>query len=117
MIQHLTNIAVLVLAGFSGALAHEVAHWIVWRFTGRRPLLDLRGLSVKPRGGPQQTTTGDRIAAAAPYVIGCCCILLWVSSGGLTLLAFGLAMVQIPSGVDVATVRGRTVWKVQTNAD
>lgn len=101
-----------VVAAFAGAIAHEVAHWIVWRVTGRRPRLDLWGLCVQPRAGPQRTTLGDRIAAAAPYAIGLTCVLGGLQSGVIAATVFGGAMIQIPSQVDVRTMLGRTEWAV-----
>jgi len=103
----------LIVAAFAGAIGHEVAHWLVWRLTGRDPRLDLWGLAVQPRAGPQRTTAGDRVAAAAPYVVGISCLLAGWEMGAITLAVFGGAMVQIPSSVDVRTMLGRTEWAVQ----
>jgi len=100
----------LIAAAFAGALGHELAHWIVWRVTGRNPRLDIWGLCVQPRAGPRRTTAGDRVAAASPYAIGLACLLAGLDGGVLPLVAFGGAMVQIPSKVDVATIRGQTEW-------
>lgn len=100
-----------ILAAFAGAIAHEVAHWLVWRVTGRRPELDLWGLTVIPHAGPAHATPGDRVAAAAPYVVGLSCCLSGVVSGEVLWVVFGVGMVQLPSRADLATMRGDVTWR------
>lgn len=101
----------MVGAAFLGALAHEAAHWLVWHCTGRQPTLDLWLLEVQPRAGPRHTTLGDRVAAAAPYVCGVAAIVGgWVTTAVLPIV-FGLAMIQIPSRIDLATLLGRVEWR------
>jgi len=102
----------LVAVAVAGALGHEVMHWLVWVFTGRQPELDLWHLEVRPTAGPRETVLGDRVAAAAPYVIGACCVALGWHSGALLVMVFGAAMVQIPSAADYGALRGRAVWRM-----
>lgn len=108
----LLTILSLVAVAMCGVVAHELAHWAVWFVTGRQPELDLVKLEVRPRAGDMDTTTGDRVAAAAPYVIGSLVAVLGWHSGAAFAVVFGAAMVQIPSAVDVATLRGRTKWRL-----
>lgn len=103
----------LVAAALLGAITHEIAHWIVWRVAGRRPRLDLWRLEVRPRAGPQATTWPDRVAAAAPYLLGATAVVSGVLMARVLLMVFGGAMIQIPSRVDVATILGRTEWALE----
>lgn len=100
----------MIGAAFAGAISHELAHWFVWRLTGRKPRLDLWKLVVHPQAGPQAVTAGDRVAAAAPYLIGLCALLTAAVSGSVVAAMFGLGLVQIPSASDVATLRGNAKW-------
>lgn len=108
----LLTILSLVVMAMAGVLAHELAHWAVWQVAGRRPELDLFKLEVRPCAGPMETTVGDRVAAAAPYAVGALVAVLGWYSGAVTVVVFGAAMIQIPSAVDVATMRGDTHWRV-----
>ena len=105
-------LAAFVVVAMVGAIAHELAHWAVWRLTGRRPALDLWQLQVRPRAGPRRTTRGDRVAAGAPYLVGGVAVAVGVLGYGVLWIVFGVAMVQIPSRVDVATVLGKTEWRL-----
>lgn len=113
MMGDLPLLVSLIAAAMAGAIGHELAHWIVWKWTGRDPDLDLWKLCVRPRAGPRQTTVGDRVSAASPYVIGMASVLLGLSGGGLIAVAFGAGMVQLPSRVDVVTMVGKTEWELQ----
>lgn len=115
MIADIALLLSFITAAFAGAVGHEVAHWLVWRATGRQPRLDVWGLTVQARAGPQHTTAGDRVAAAAPYALGLACILVGLQRGLIPLALFGGAMVQIPSNVDVRTMRGQTEWAVESD--
>jgi len=99
-----------IVAGLLGAVAHEVAHWVVWVATGREPVFHWVELYVEPTTGEQRVTIGDRIAAVAPYLCGATA-LVWafVSSSALWAI-FGLAMVQLPSRADFAAMRGNVEW-------
>lgn len=101
-----------IIAMFAGALGHEVAHWAVWTATGRQPRLHWRDLYVEPRAGPAMTTLGDRLAAAAPYLIG----VLAISTGLLTsqplVWVFGVGFVFNPSRADWEAIRGTAKWDV-----
>lgn len=105
-------LAGMIVAALLGALGHEIAHWIVWRVSGRRPQLDLWRLEVRPRSGPQRTTWSDRVAAAAPYLFGATAVVSGALTARVLLVVFGGAMIQIPSRVDVATICGETEWAV-----
>jgi len=100
-----------LLAAFLGAIAHEIAHWIVWLFAGRAPQLDLWQLTVIPQAGPPGVTTADRVAAAAPYVVGGACIIYGAVRREALWVIFGIGMVQLPSAADVATMRGDVTWR------
>lgn len=102
----------MIAAGFAGAIAHELAHWIVWRVTGRRPSFAVWRLVVVPRAGPSHTTPADRVAAAAPYVMGLAALLWGFSGGGILWVVFGLAAIQVPSRSDVAAMRGQVDWEI-----
>jgi hypothetical protein len=106
----LLDLASWIVAALAGALAHELAHWVVWSLTGRRPTLDIWGLVVIPHAGPPHTTTGDRVAAAAPYLLGAVCVLVGLQSGAVLVTIAGLACIQIPSRADIETMRGRATW-------
>lgn len=99
-----------LVAAFLGAIAHEVAHWIVWQLTGRQPRFRWWQLRVDPTAGPASTTLGDRVAAAAPYVIGAACGIVGAVFGSAVAVIFALGMVQIPSRADIDTMRGRATW-------
>jgi len=97
-------------AALAGAVGHEVAHYLVWTATGRDPKLHLLGLYVEPRAGPSAGTFGDRVAAAAPYLVGLTALLWAFASSGVVWAVFGVAMVQLPSAADIAAVRGEVEW-------
>lgn len=99
-----------IVAALAGALAHEVAHWLVWSVTGRAPQLRVWELDVIPHAGPSHTTPGDRVAAAAPYLLGAVCVLVGLQSGSALWVIAGLASIQIPSRADVVTMLGRATW-------
>lgn len=101
---------VFIAVALAGAIAHELAHWIVWIVTGRDPSLDIVKLVVRPRSGPPHTTIGDRLAASAPYILGAVCVLVGATGAGVLWMVFGLAMIGLPSAADVRTVRGQAVW-------
>lgn len=104
------TVLTLAAAGLAGALAHEVAHWLVWRLTGRDPTIHPWQLVVRPRAGPTWTTPGDRLAAAAPYALGISVAGWGVVVGNWPAIYFGVFAFQIPSRSDVSTVLGRTKW-------
>jgi hypothetical protein len=106
-------LAALAVAALGGVFAHELAHWLVWRLSGRRPLLDCWRLEVRPQAGPARTTPLDRVAAAAPYAGGLAALCAGVLGGRVLLVVFGVAMVQLPSRADVRTLLGRTVWALE----
>lgn len=94
----------------AGTVGHEIAHYLVWQVTGREPRLHLWKLTVTPHAGPPDATTGDRVSAAAPYLVGAAA-LLWALLASAPLWGiFGLGMFQIPSRADVDTMRGRVRW-------
>lgn len=99
-------------AALAGALAHEVAHWLVWAVAGRAPVFDLWALTVRPTAGPSHVTPSDRIAAIAPYPIGLLAALVGWRLGHLPLLFFGAFMFQIPSAADLAAIRGAATWRL-----
>lgn len=105
-------IVAFIVVAMAGAIGHEVAHWLVWTITGRRPQFHLRDLYVEPRVGPTSTTAGDRVAAAAPYVTGALSIVAGYASGVVLAMVFGIAMIGIPSRVDLATMRGNAEWEL-----
>lgn len=109
----LATVLTWAAAGLAGALAHEVAHWLVWRLTGRDPALHPWKLIVRPRAGPTATTAGDRLAAAAPYALGLGATVYGVAVGSWPLIYFGVFTFQIPSRSDVSTVLGRTKWAIE----
>lgn len=100
----------LIGAGLAGALAHEGAHWLVWRLSGRDPTLHPWKLVVRPRAGPAFTTATDRVAAAAPYVLGVAVGGWGVIAGNWPAIFFGVFAFQIPSQSDVTTMLGRAEW-------
>lgn len=100
-----------ILAAFAGAIAHELAHWLVWKASGRQPDLRVWALEVIPRAGVATVTPSDRAAAAAPYVAGAVAIAWGLSAGAMLAVVFGIGMVQLPSRADVETIRGRVVWR------
>lgn len=102
----------LVVAGLLGALAHEVAHWLVWRAAGRAPRMYWWKLQVRPTAGPQRTTRADRVAAVAPYVLGVLSVLVGLELGSWPLVFFGLFAFQVPSAVDLQTMLGRVEWRL-----
>jgi len=101
----------LIGVALAGAVSHELAHWIVWKASGRDPELDLWQLEVRPRAGPPNVVGADRVAAAAPYVAGAFAIAAGSFADLLLVMVFGIAMIQIPSAVDLATMRGDVVWQ------
>lgn len=109
----MSEVPTLVAAGIAGAITHEVAHWLVWLLAGRRPRLDLWGLSVKPRAGPTRTTLADRVAAAAPYVTAVPIVLVGLEHGSWPAVVFGICMFQLPSLSDLAAMRGRAEWVLE----
>lgn len=111
------TVAVLTIALLVGTIGHEIAHWLVWRVAGRDPRLDLWKLEVQPRAGPRWTTPADRLAAAAPYLVGGVVLAAGWWIGDLAVLAFGVGVFQLPSEVDVATMRGRTEWRLPEVTD
>lgn len=106
----LFELATWILAAFAGGVSHEVAHWMVWFVTGRKPKLDVWKLEVVPRAGVSHTTVGDRVAAAAPYVAGCLAVGWGVKAADAQVAIFGLAMIGIPSRADIDAMRGRVTW-------
>jgi len=102
-----------IVAGLLGAVAHEVAHWVVWVATGREPVFHWVELYVEPTAGGQLVTIGDRVAASAPYLLGAVAVINGAISHSAVWVIFGLAMIQIPSGADVAVIRGRARWSLE----
>ena len=99
-----------MLAAVAGAVSHELAHYVVWLVTGRDPKLHLRALFVEPRAGPATGTTGDRVAAAAPYICGVSTIVFAVVTASAVWGVFGVAMIARPSRADLAAIRGDVSW-------
>lgn len=106
--------AVFVIGGLLGSIAHELAHWLVWRATGRRPRLYLWELIVRPRSGPTRALPGDRVAAVAPYVVGSSVAVAGYLSGLWPLVVFGLAMHGIPSAADVRVISGKATFDLDS---
>ena len=106
----LLQLLLWMAVALAGAIAHEVAHHLVWLATGRKPRLDVWGLQVVPTAGPPNGTLGDRVAGAAPYVCGLTALVWAFVSGRVSWAIFGLAMVQLPSRADVAAMRGDVRW-------
>lgn len=104
------ELATWIAVALAGAIGHEVAHYLVWLATGRNPRLHLWRLTVTPHAGPAHTTRGDRVSAAAPYVVGGAALLWALVASSVLWGIFGLAMVQLPSRADVDTMRGRVRW-------
>lgn len=102
-----------MLAGLAGALAHEGAHWLVWRLAGRDPVCDLRELEVRPRAGPARLLAGDRAAAAAPYALALAVGGYGVAVASWPAIYFGVFAFQIPSRSDIGAVLGRVTWRVE----
>lgn len=100
-----------MVAAVAGAIAHELAHYLVWVATGREPLFDVRELEVLPTAGPEHGTRTDRIAAGAPYLCGALAVFVGVWNLSAVVVIFGLAMVQLPSAADVAAMRGDVRWR------
>lgn len=113
----LWTLPALIASALAGAVAHEIAHWAVWRLTGRNPSLDVVKLIVRPRAGPSHTTVGDRVAAGAPYLAGLVAVAVGWLSGQIFLTVFGAAMFQIPSAADVRTLRGQAEWVSLTSGE
>lgn len=102
-----------IAAMFAGSLSHELAHWMVWRATGRRPKMHWWQLYVEPRAGPATVNGFDRVAAAAPYAVGTTVLLVAVLASSYLVGAFGLGMVFLPSRSDWRTIRGRGEWALE----
>lgn len=105
------GVVAFIAAMFAGAIGHELAHWIVWRSLGRDPRLHIRSLYVEPRAGPSIVTVGDRLAAAAPYVIGLLAIVAGVALARPLVWVFGLGFIFNPSRADWRTMKGRGEWR------
>lgn len=99
-----------IAAALAGAIAHEVAHYLVWIVTGREPRFEFLGLYVEPTAGPPTGTRGDRVAGAAPYLCGLTALVWAFAISSAPWAVFGLAMVQLPSAADVAAMRGEVEW-------
>lgn len=106
------TLAAWVAAGLAGALAHEGAHWLVWRLAGRRPTVDWRKLNARPHAGPAAVTRADRLAAAAPYALGVFAVGVGWAWAWWPAIYFGAFAFGIPSRVDVETMRGRVRWDI-----
>lgn len=104
------NVIAFIAAMFAGAIGHELAHWIVWRWLGRDPKLHIRSLFVEPRAGPSTVTVGDRLAAAAPYVVGLLAIVAGVALARPLVWVIGIGFVFNPSRADWRTIQGRGEW-------
>lgn len=102
-----------IIAGLLGAVGHEVAHWVVWTATGRQPIMHWMKLYVEPTAGEEFVTSGDRFAAAAPYLLGATVVVVGAISQSPLWIIFGIAMIQIPSRADVAAMRGGARWSLE----
>jgi len=102
-------------AALAGAVAHELAHWVVWRLAGRQPTLDIVELTVRPTTGPVHTTLADRAAAAAPYVLGGVVLGIGLRWQLWPAVFFGVFAIQIPSAADLAAMRGTAQWQFYDN--
>jgi hypothetical protein len=69
-IAFLSFMAAVVCCGLLGAVVHELAHYAVWQVAGRQPEIDWRALHVDWTAGPDRVRPSDRVAAAAPVVLG-----------------------------------------------
>lgn len=95
MIPGLLFVVGVVICGISGALVHELAHYLVWLLSDRNPRLDIAGLYVEPTSGPNDIRISDRIAALAPVLVGACLLPFVIKAGqvavwiGWFVLTFG----------------------------
>jgi len=68
-------------------------------------------LTVTPRAGASHSTAGDRVAAAAPYLVGLASVVSGYAFGSALWILFGLGMFQVPSRADVDAMRGEVTWR------
>lgn len=106
-------ILISIVCGLLGALLHEIAHWTVWKLTGRNPQLDWWNLNVYPRAGDIDITPGDRIAALAPYILALGLLPAVINSGYIPFAIGLLFLVQYPSSADINAALGRGQWNIQ----
>jgi len=103
---------ILITAMFAGAVLHEVLHYAVWVIAGRHPVLDLWRLEVRPQAGPSTVTPLDRVAAAAPYIVGACAGAAAFIAGSVVVFAFAAGLVLFASRSDLDAVLGTAKWRL-----
>jgi len=114
LIYDLPDSAVFTITAgaLAGLLAHEPAHYVGWKMAGRQPELDWKKLEVRPTTGPKHTTPTDRLAAAAPYLLGITAIIVSVIFSNWPGIFFGLLIIHLPSVSDLGAIAGIVEWNL-----